>query len=88
MVYQNYKSRCFPVRRDVLQGSVLGPVLFSLFINDLPASLPSSVSWSLYADLVLLPLSPDRELCFDWIAGLSTGVFLSIRASFLSVDLC
>ena len=29
---------------------VLGPVLFSHFINDLSASLPSSVSCSLYAD--------------------------------------
>ena len=47
VVYQNHKSRSF---RGVLQGSVLGPVLFSLFINDLPASLPSSVSCSLYAD--------------------------------------
>ena len=46
MVYQNHKSRSFRVR----QGSVFGPVLFSLFINDLPASLPSSVSCSLYAD--------------------------------------
>ena len=50
MVFQNHKSRCFRVRRGVPQGSVLGPVLFSLFINDLPASLHSSVSCSLYAD--------------------------------------
>ena len=50
VVYQNHKSRSFRVHRGVLQGSVLGPVLFSLFINDLPASLPSSVSCSLYAD--------------------------------------
>ena len=50
VVYQNHKSRSFRVRRGVPQVSVLGPVLFSLFINDLPASLPSSVNCSLYAD--------------------------------------
>ena len=50
MVYQNHKSRSFRVRRGVPQGSVLGPVLFSLYNNDLPVSLPSSVSCSLYAD--------------------------------------
>ena len=47
VVYKNLKSRSF---QGVPQGSVFGPVLFSLFINDLPASLRSSVSCSLYAD--------------------------------------
>ena len=50
VVFQNHKSRSFGVHQGVLQGSVFGPVLFSLFINDLPASLPSSISCSLYAD--------------------------------------
>ena len=59
VVYQNHKSRSFRVRRNVPQGSVRSPVLFSLFINDLPASLPSSVSCSLYADnLAIWPFSP------------------------------
>ena len=90
VVFQNYKSRSFRVRRVVPQGSVLGPVLFSLFVNDLPASLASSVSCSLYTDDLAIwsssprsPLRrrPHKELCFDWSAGLSTSVFLSIRAN-------
>ena len=70
MVLQNHKSRSFRVRRGVLQGSVLGPVLFSLFINDLPVSPPSSVSCFLYADdLAIWSSSPSVPTAVEATQG-------------------
>ena len=69
-VYQNHKSRSFRVRRGVLQESVLGLVLFSLFINDLPASLLSSVSCSLCANnLAIWSSSPSVSIAMEATQG-------------------
>ena len=46
-------------------------VLFMLTIWPFGRSPPRSPLW----------WRPHKELCFDWSAGLSTGVFLSIRAN-------
>ena len=99
VVYQNHKSRSFRVCRGVLQGSILGPVLFSLFINDLLASLPSSVSCSLYADdLAIWSSSPSVPTAVEatqralfqlerwseyWCLALNPN---KCEASFFSVD--
>ena len=69
VVYQNHKSRSFRVRRGVPQGFALGPVLFSLFTNDLPASLPSSVCCSLYADDLAIWSSPSVTTAVEATQG-------------------
>ena len=61
--------------------------LFSLMIFRLLCLLPSAALFTLtiwpFGSLPPGPHCgrPHKELCFDWSAGLSTGVFLSIRAN-------
>ena len=50
VVLDNAKSSLKPVLSGVPQGSILGPVFFVLFINDLPSCLSKGTSIALYAD--------------------------------------
>ena len=89
VVYQNHESRSFQVVEVFRKDSFLALYfsLSSLMIFRPLCLLSSAVFFTLtiwpFGPPPRSPLRwrPHKELCFDWNAGLSTGVFLSMRAN-------
>jgi hypothetical protein len=58
-------SKSYQTFTGVPQGSVLGPLLFLIFINDLPEVLPKEIGVKMYADDVKLYIKHKNDLSRD-----------------------
>ena len=89
VLFRDCKSESFDVVSGVPQGSHLGPILFNIFINDLPCSIKHS-SILMYADDVklFLPLSDPSSQHMLQEDLTSLGVWCKINLMSLNIKKC
>ena len=88
-VFVNGATSCnLPVTVGVPQGSVLGPLLFLLYINDMPKSISTDCNMLLYADDSLLFSSNKNiyELCAKLNASLRC-LYMWLNSNFLTLNI-
>ena len=69
-----HSSVSFPVECDVAQGSILGPLLFSVYVNDLP-EVPRHCSTECYVDDTKLFVSFNLNDCQRIVQEMNDGYY-------------
>ena len=59
LIYDGITSDCIPVRSGIGQGTIVGPIIFLLYMNDITAVLPD-VHINMYADDCVLYSSANK----------------------------
>ena len=73
VVVNGVKSDWAPVLSGVPQGTVLGPLLFSLYINGISSDIESEIR--LFADDCVCYREIKDEILIDWVPGQGSGVW-------------
>ena len=79
VVLDGKSSQEYPVSTGVPQGSILGPTLFPLYINDLPYCVIFGVG--IYADNTTLYSGSDQESDLSWQLELASELEFDLRGT-------